>query len=89
MTGRKNDKKYEKPWKQNAKEEKEPEEKPKTFLNEVYPDGKGPDAALIESLEREIVQKDLSTTFDDIAELEDVFSLLRPNKRSKKRSSGL
>ena len=47
-------------------------EKPKTYLYSVYPDGKGPDAELISSLEKEIVQKNLSITFDDIAELDDV-----------------
>jgi hypothetical protein len=41
-------------------------------LYSVYPDGNGPDADLISSLEKEIVQKNLNVTFDDIAELEDV-----------------
>ena len=30
-------------------------DKPKTFLNHCYPEGKGPDYELIESLEKEIL----------------------------------
>lgn len=47
------------------------EQKKKTFLEHVYPGGKGPDAELIESLEKEMVVKNLNVSFDDIAELED------------------
>ena len=36
----------------------------------IYPDGKGPDAPLIEMLEREVVDTNPKVSFDDIAELE-------------------
>ena len=80
---------YDKPWNKNAQPKDAPaEEKPKTFLYEMYPDGKGPDAGLIESLEREIVQKDINITFDDIAELDDVPYSYRQNKPLKKQFFG-
>ena len=42
----------------------------KTYLESIYPDGKGPDAELIEMLEREVVETDPNVNFDDIAELD-------------------
>lgn len=38
----------------------------------IYPDGKGPDAELIENLEKGMIIKNLNVKFDDIAELSDV-----------------
>ena len=40
------------------------------FLLSRYPDGNGPDAELIEMLEREVVDTNPNVTFDDIAELD-------------------
>ena len=54
IAAKKDTKDYDKPWKKNAKKNEKDlleEEKPKTYLNSVYPDGKGPDADLIEGLE--------------------------------------
>ena len=42
----------------------------KSYLEFLYPDGKGPDSELIEMLEREVVDTDPHVQFDDIAELE-------------------
>lgn len=41
----------------------------KSFLYERYPDGSGPDTNLIETLERQVMDKSPNVTFDDIAEL--------------------
>ena len=42
----------------------------KSYLEYLYPDGNGPDAPLIEMLEREVVETNPNVSFDDIAELE-------------------
>ena len=44
-------------------------DKPKTFLEYVYPDGAGPDTDLIQMLERDVIDKSPNVTFDDIAGL--------------------
>jgi katanin p60 ATPase-containing subunit A1 len=41
----------------------------KTFLQERYADGNGPDANLIEMLEREVMDKSPNVKFEDIADL--------------------
>jgi katanin p60 ATPase-containing subunit A1 len=41
----------------------------KTFLSARYPDGRGPDANLIEMLEREVMDKSPNVRFEDIADL--------------------
>lgn len=64
---------YAKPWMNGAKvhnKEQGAEEKKSTYLKSVYPDGPGPDANLIEMLEKEVVNTCPEITFDDIAELE-------------------
>jgi len=73
---------YEKPW-------KEPEKKPtegkgksldpskSAFLLHHYPDGKGPDAELIEMLEKEVVDTNPCVKFDDIAELDNAKGILK------------
>jgi katanin p60 ATPase-containing subunit A1 len=39
----------------------------KTFLNDRYPEGSGPDSNLIEMLEKEVLDKSPNIHFDDIA----------------------
>ncbi len=46
-------------------------DKPKTFLESVYPDGAGPDTDLIQMLERDVIDKSPNVTFDDIAGLQE------------------
>ena len=65
---------YDKPWMQRKKE------KPKatTFIDHYYPDGGvGPDKELIEMLERDVLDKNPSVNFDDIAGLDDTKRLLQ------------
>lgn len=52
------------------------EDREKTFLYSVYPDGRGPDTDLIEMLEREVIDKNPSIKFEDIAELETAKDIL-------------
>ena len=52
MLDNKGKRKYDKPWLPTAKEKKEPE----TFLEFCYPNGDGPDADLINTLERDVVR---------------------------------
>jgi katanin p60 ATPase-containing subunit A1 len=50
----------------------------KSFLKFYYPDGgNGPDADLINMLEREVIDSNLNITFDDIAELSAAKDILR------------
>ena len=53
--------------KNNPPIKKEPK---KSYLEFLYPDGKGPDSELIEMLEREVVDTNPHVSFDDIAELD-------------------
>ena len=55
------------PKKNNPPIKKEPK---KSYLEFLYPDGKGPDSELIEMLEREVVDTNPHVSFDDIAELD-------------------
>ena len=70
---------YEKPWLKNIKQEQEEPKKEgrNGFLEHVYPDGAGPDTELITMLERDVVEKDPSVSFDDIAELDEAKMLLQ------------
>ncbi len=43
----------------------------------VYPDGLGPDAELIQMLEKDVVEKNPNVSFDDIAELVETKKLLQ------------
>ena len=47
------------------------------FLLSHYPDGTGPDAELIEMVEREVVENNPNVKFEDIAELEGAKSTLK------------
>jgi len=72
---------YGKPWlngakKHNAKDVKAEGEERKSFLKFCYPDGNGPDANLIEMLEKEVICFNPDVTFDDIAELEKAKDIL-------------
>lgn len=71
------DKNYEKPWLKNAKTD-EPKDvsDAKTYLASCYPDGAGPDADLINMLERDCIQKNPNVKFDDIAGLDECKKLL-------------
>lgn len=47
------------------------------FLESYYPDGSGPDAELIQMMEKEIVDRNPNVSFDDIAELNDAKNALQ------------
>ena len=82
---------YEKPWKddgvnnniiqnkiKNKKNDKEKDNSGKSaFYLHHYPDGDGPDGNLIETLEGEVVDKNPSVSFDDIAELDMAKNVLK------------
>ena len=62
---------YEKPWLLPEKKEAT------TFLDFVYPDGVGPDADLIQMLERDVLDKNPQVSFEYIAELDETKKLLQ------------
>lgn len=70
---------YEKPWKtEEKKDTKKDNDKSKTsFLYSVYPEGVGPDADLIDMLEREVVDTSPCVKFEDIAELDSAKNTLK------------
>ena len=72
---------YEKPWKlpeeKKVEKGKEKNDGKKSFLLHCYPDGAGPDAELIEMLEREVVDTNPNVKFDDIAELDQAKKILQ------------
>ncbi|KRX00955.1 P-loop containing nucleoside triphosphate hydrolase [Pseudocohnilembus persalinus] len=84
-----NKRNYKKPWTVNAKTPKQEQKKGNnmnnnselqerdSYLYSVYPDGRGPDAELIGMLEKEIVDKNPSVKFEDIAELETAKDILQ------------
>jgi len=49
----------------------------KSFLYHCYPDGKGPDAELIQMLEKDVVESNPNVKFEDIASLEDAKQTLQ------------
>jgi len=51
--------------------------KKNSFLYSVYPDGNGPDAELIQMLERDVIDKNPNVSFNDIAELDDAKKTLQ------------
>ena len=69
---------YEKPWRVE-KPEKPGKGKPASseFLQHVYPGGEGPDAHLIQMLEREVIDRNPNISFDDIAALEDAKDIIQ------------
>lgn len=72
---------YEKPWKVERPASTGPQ-KPRNpdqseFLLHVYPSGDGPDANLIKSLEKEVVERQPSVSFDDIAALDEAKDVIR------------
>ena len=73
---------YDKPWKVDEKKDvkkngntAEPEKK--SFLQDRYPNGDGPDKDLIEMLEREVVDKNPCVRFEDIADLDNAKNILK------------
>ena len=71
VTGNKRD--YKKDWLVPKKVKKEAT----TFLEYYYPDGIGPDADLINTLERDVINKNPGVNFDDIADLDETKRLLQ------------
>ena len=67
-----NKRNYDKPWLVPESSKKEPQ----TFLEFCYPDGVGPDADLINMLERDVLDKNPQVSFDDIADLDETKKLL-------------
>eukprot|EP00357_Protocruzia_adherens_P026754 CAMPEP_0115011348 /NCGR_PEP_ID=MMETSP0216-20121206/23925_1 /TAXON_ID=223996 /ORGANISM="Protocruzia adherens, Strain Boccale" /LENGTH=634 /DNA_ID=CAMNT_0002379871 /DNA_START=84 /DNA_END=1988 /DNA_ORIENTATION=- len=67
---------YEKPWLVPEKK-KEETDTDGTYLNHLFPDGSGPDADLIDMLEKAVVQRSPNVGFDDIADLEIAKDLLQ------------
>lgn len=68
---------YQKPWQvKDQPKEKEVKKKPGNFLKSVYPDGNGPDKELIETLEREVIDRNPNVSFNDIADLQKAKDLL-------------
>ena len=65
----------------NSKGEKEDKKDPKEgkspFFLHHYPDGEGPDAELIEMVERDVMEKNPNVKFEDIAELEGAKNTLK------------
>lgn len=55
--------------KAQAAQPSKPGDKPKTYLESLYPNGVGPDSDLIQMLERDLVDKSPNVKFDDIAGL--------------------
>lgn len=75
---------YEKPWKasekeqeKKKKEEKEVKSNKSPFYQHHYPDGEGPDGHLIDILEGEVVDKNPSVSFEDIADLDAAKNILK------------
>lgn len=73
--GRKKD--YEKPWRVEKLADKKDKSDASDFLHSVYPDGEGPDSNLIKMLEREVIDRDLNVSFDDIAALDDAKKIIQ------------
>jgi len=75
---------YDKPWKvpqkpiqSNEDKNKEACSDKKSFLYHCYPDGKGPDAELIQMLEKDVVDQNPNVRFEDIASLEGAKQILQ------------
>ena len=75
-----NTRNYDKPWLNGIKTEKEAreeEEKKSKFLYHHYPDGNGPDADLIKTIESSIMLSNPNVSFDDIAGLKNAKEALK------------
>jgi len=76
-----NDKKrnYARPWQVDnpVKTEEERKSNATTFLEYCYPSGSGPDAELIQMLERDVLNKNPGVKFEDIADLQEAKSVLQ------------
>lgn len=72
---------YEKPWRverppsTGGQRSRNPDQS--EFLMHIYPSGDGPDANLIKSLEKEVVERQPSVSFDDIAALDEAKDVIR------------
>ena len=72
--------KYDKPWQkgiQKKKSKKKSKDDDDSFHNHVYPDGDGPDSHLIRMLEKDVLLKSPTITFDDIADLDTAKEILQ------------
>ena len=58
-------------------DKKDPKEGKSAFFLHHYPEGEGPDAELIEMVEREVMEKNPNVKFEDIAELEGAKNTLK------------
>ena len=58
-------------------EKKDPKEGKSPFFLHHYPEGEGPDAELIEMVERDVMEKNPNVKFEDIAELEGAKNTLK------------
>jgi len=63
--------------KSNQSNDKDTDKEKKSFLYHCYPDGKGPDAELIQMLEKDVVESNPNVKFEDIASLEDAKQTLQ------------
>ena len=70
--GQKGDKKEDK-----KEDKKDPKEGKSPFFLHHYPEGEGPDAELIEMVERDVMEKNPNVKFEDIAELEGAKNTLK------------
>ena len=61
----------------NKKGEKDPREGKSEFFLHHYPEGEGPDAELIEMVERDVMERNPNVRFEDIAELEGAKNTLK------------
>ena len=62
---------------EKKEDKKDPKEGKSPFLLYQYPEGVGPDVELIEMVEREVLEKNPNTKFEDIAELEGAKNTLK------------
>ena len=60
-----------------GEEKKDPKEGKSPFFLYHYPEGEGPDAELIEMVERDVMEKNPNVKFEDIAELEGAKNTLK------------
>lgn len=78
MDGKSRD--YDKPWRVEKKPDKgaaKNRAEDSEFLRFIYPDGEGPDTNLIKMLEREVIDRQLDVSFDDIAALDDAKKIIK------------
>ena len=68
---------YEKPWKVEKPEKQKSHKDHSEFLHHIYPNGEGPDSALIQMLEREVIDRSPNVRFEDIAALDEAKDIIQ------------